>query len=136
MQLNPHHFSKKTCLPRSGGKTGEKMCSPRRNGRGGVWGGIYLPPPRTSIPPVKTGWGYCNFFHVVKDFSEKPATLFLFCSPQAKFLGVGGYIPPPPPEKTCLCLSPRKGETLLTNFHPQLSPDTLSTVVVVVVVTR
>ena len=68
--------------------------SPARHGRGGgVWG--VCTPPRTFIPPAKTGWGeYSNFFHVVKHFSEKPATFFSFCSPQANFLGVGaGYIP-------------------------------------------
>ena len=79
-------------------------------GVGGVWGG-YIPPPRTFIPPAKTGWGgYGNFFHVVKNFSGETGDLFFFfCSPQANFLGVGGgiYPPqpevatPPPTEKTC-----------------------------------
>ena len=71
-----------------------------------AWGdmGVYTP-SRTSIPPGKTGWGrHGNFFHVVKNFSEKLATFF-FYSPQANY-------PPPPPaggrypptEKTCPCL--------------------------------
>jgi hypothetical protein len=52
-----------------------------RHERWGIWGYI---PSRTYIPLAKTGWGGggCgNFFHVVKNFSEKPATFF-FCSPQ------------------------------------------------------
>jgi hypothetical protein len=73
----------------------------------GVWG-IY--PPK-DLHTSHQNWlrGYGNFFHVVKNFSEKPATFF-FCSPEAKFLGVGGYIPPPPStEKTCPCLDSAVG---------------------------
>jgi hypothetical protein len=59
-------------------------------------GGIN-PPPRTSIPPAKTGWGVWQFFPRSKKLFGDTGDFF-FCSPQAKFLGVGGYIPPPQPE--------------------------------------
>ena len=80
---------------------------------GGGYGGVYTPPKDLHTSGQNWLGGYGNFFHVVKNFSEKPATFFFFffCSPQAKFLGVGGgiYPPsrgslPPPTEKTCPCL--------------------------------
>jgi hypothetical protein len=71
-----------------------------RHGRGGVWG-VYTP-PKTSIPPVKTGWGYGNFFHVVKNFSDEPATFFCFARRRRNFWELGVYIPQR--KKTCPCL--------------------------------
>jgi hypothetical protein len=86
----------------------------------GVWG-MYTPPPRSSIPPAKTGWGVWQFFPRSKKLSEKPA-IFFFRSPQAKLLGVCGYIPPavghypsPPTEKTCPCLLHAQHTTAIFN---------------------
>jgi hypothetical protein len=56
----------------------------------GGMGGIY--PPRTSIPPDKTGWGYGNFFHVVNNFS---GNLFFYLLAAGEIFGSWGGIYPP-----------------------------------------
>jgi hypothetical protein len=74
-----------------------------KHGGMGIWGYI-PPPPRTSIPPAKTGWGVWQFFSRSKK---------LFGETGQNFWEFGGVHPPnrrslpPPPsptEKTCPCL--------------------------------
>ena len=70
----------------------------------GVWGEHI--PPRTSIPPTKTGWGVWQFFPRSKKLFGETGDLFLW-----KFLGVWGYTPPPPPQLE-VATSPLNGKNV------------------------
>ena len=63
-----------------------------RHGRGGIC------PPRSSILFGQNwlGGGYGNFLHVVKNFSEIPATFF-FARRRRNFWELAGGATPPPP---------------------------------------
>ena len=65
----------------------------------GGMGGIY--PPPNDLHTSGQNWlgGYGNFFHVVKKFSEKPATFIFFARRRRNFCELGGVYTPPPQRK-------------------------------------
>jgi hypothetical protein len=69
-------------------------------GVGGM--GVYTSPHGPPYLRPKLVGGYGNFFHVVKNFSEKPATFFLFFARRRRNFWVLGGIYPPQPEVATL----------------------------------
>ena len=62
----------------------------------GGYGGISPQGPPYLRPKLAGGYG--NFFHVVKNFSEKPATFFFLLAAGEIFGSLGVYTPSPQPE--------------------------------------